>query len=71
MTQDIVRRQDGPLDFYRTRSTALRGQAARDRAALRTAAAGVLVMAGALGFAIIIPSPAADRAVAASPSQMR
>jgi hypothetical protein len=38
----------------------------RDDRALRMACAGGVVMAGALGFAVVLPSsPAADRMVAA------
>ncbi len=44
------------FDFYRTRATAMRGQALREAATLRMAAAGAAVMAGALGFAVVIPS---------------
>ena len=54
-----IRRHAGgsiDFDFYQTRSTALRRQALRDAATLRMAAAGAVVMAGALGFAIVIPS---------------
>jgi hypothetical protein len=70
MTQDphIRRQQDGSLDidFYRTRAVAERRHAMRDDRALRMACAGGLVMAGALGFAVVLPlSPAADRMVAA------
>jgi hypothetical protein len=49
------------IDFYRTRATALRGQAMRNAAALRTTSVGALVMASALGFAIAIPSAAAGQ----------
>ena len=57
-TPDVRRNADGAIDFdyYRTQSTALRRQAMRDAATLRMAAAGAVVMAGALGFAIVIPS---------------
>lgn len=57
-TPTIRRHAGGSIDFdfYRTQSTALRGQAMRDAATLRSAATGALVMAGALGFAIVVPS---------------
>jgi hypothetical protein len=56
--QDVRRHDDNSIDFdfYRTRSIALRRQAMRDSLTLRTASAGALVMAGAVGFAIVIPS---------------
>jgi hypothetical protein len=54
MTQHIRRRSDGSIDFFRTRASAQRGQARRDDAALRAVAA--LVMAGAIGFALLLPS---------------
>ena len=57
MTDDVRRHPNGCIDFdfYRTRATALRGQAMRDAATLRLASAGAVVMAGALGFALVIP----------------
>jgi len=65
---DIRRHQDGSLDidFYRSRAIAERGSAMRDDHALRMACAGGLVMAGALGFAVVLPSSqSAERTVAA------
>jgi hypothetical protein len=58
MTDEIHRHPDGSIDFdfYRIQATALRGQAMRDAATLRLASAGAVVMAGALGFALVIPS---------------
>ena len=58
MTETIHRRSDGAidLDFYRAGATAQRRQAMRDSRSLKIAAAGMLVMAGAVGFAIVIPS---------------
>ncbi len=44
------------FDFYRARATALRGQAQRERWSLRAVAAGTLVVAGAIGLALVIPS---------------
>jgi hypothetical protein len=73
MTLRIRSRTDCRIGFdtYRTRTTALRGQAAREGAVLRTAAAGALVMAGALGFAFVIPtSSAMDRIAAAVAGQL-
>jgi hypothetical protein len=64
---DIRRHQDGSLDidFYRSRAIAERRSAMRDDRALRMACAGGVVMAGALGFAVVLPpSPAAPRLVA-------
>ena len=58
------------FDFYRTRATALRGQARREGRSLRSATAGVLVMAGAIGFALVINSPAlGERVATVLPSQ--
>ena len=65
---DIRRHQDGSLDidFYRSRAIAERRSAMRDDRALRMACAGGLVMAGALGFAVVLPSaPTAERMAAA------
>lgn len=62
MNEDIRRHPNGPIDFdfYRTRGVALRRQAMRD-AGMRIASAGASsVMAGALGFAIVIPSTTAS-----------
>jgi hypothetical protein len=58
MTPDVRRRSDGSIDFdfYRTRAATLRRQALRDMATQRLAPLGARVMAGALGFAIVIPS---------------
>ena len=58
MTRDVHRRSDGSIDidFYRARATTLRRQALRDMATPRLAPLGARVMAGALGFAIVIPS---------------
>jgi hypothetical protein len=58
MTQshDDRSHHDGSIDFYRVRSTALRRQAMRDDHTLRLASAGALVMAGAVGFALVIPA---------------
>jgi hypothetical protein len=55
--EHIVRRHgDGSIDFdfYRTQATALRRQALRDSAVLRTACVGVMV--GAIGFAVVLPA---------------
>jgi hypothetical protein len=79
MTETPTARRDAyesiDFDFYRTRAAALRGQAMRDAATLRTASVGALVMAGALGFAIAIPpaGTAHDRLAAAwsASTQMR
>jgi hypothetical protein len=68
MTQHVRRRQDGSpdIDFYRSRPIAERRRAMRDDRALRMACAGGLMMAGVLGFAVVLKiSPAADRMVAA------
>jgi hypothetical protein len=65
---DVRRHQDGSLDidFYRSRAIAERRSAMRDDHALRLACAGGLVMAGALGFAVVLPSSqTAERMVAA------
>ena len=58
MTPDVHRRSDGSIDidFYRARGATLRRQALRDMATQRLAPLGARVMAGALGFAIVIPS---------------
>jgi hypothetical protein len=60
--QDVRRHDDNSIDFdfYRTRSTALRRQAMRDAHTLRMATLGSLVMVGAVGFAMVIPSIAAS-----------
>ena len=52
------RRPDGSIDFdfYRARAATLRQQALRDLAHERIAPVGAAVMAGALGFAIALPS---------------
>lgn len=76
MTDNFRRHPDGSIDFdfYRSEATALRRQAMRDAATVRTASAGVLVMAGALGFAVIIPSiaaPVRDQLAAAWTSSIR
>ena len=57
-THDVRRHPDGSIDFdfYRASATALRGQAMRDNRALRAASAGAVVMAGAIGFALVVPS---------------
>jgi hypothetical protein len=57
-SEPIRRHERGSIDFdfYRTRATALRGQPQRERRSLRAVAAGTLVMAGAIGFALGIPS---------------
>jgi hypothetical protein len=54
--QDIRRYPDSSIDFdfYRTRATALRGQAMRDAATLRSACAGVLTMVGALVVVFLV-----------------
>ena len=56
-THDVRRHSDGSIDFgfYRASTTALRGQAKRDNRALRVASAGAVVMAGAIGFALVVP----------------
>ena len=57
-THDIRRHPDGSIDFdfYRNNATALRGEAMRENRALRIASAGTVVMAGAIGFALVVPS---------------
>jgi hypothetical protein len=70
MTDDFRRHPGGSIDFdfYRSQAVALRRQAMREAATLRTASAGALVMAGAIGFAVVISSiatPAHDRLAAA------
>ena len=57
-THDVRRHPDGSIDFdfYRASVTALRGQAMRDNRTLRMASAGAVVMAGAIGFALVVPS---------------
>jgi MprA protease rhombosortase-interaction domain-containing protein len=54
----IRRHSNGSIDFdaYRAGATAQRGQALHDAHALRMITAGALVMAGVLGFAIVLPS---------------
>jgi hypothetical protein len=44
------------LDIYRTDVTALRGHRIRDAHALRTVTTGALVLAGVLGFAVVVPA---------------
>jgi hypothetical protein len=58
MILDVHRHSDGSIDFdfYRTRAATLRRQALRDMATQRIAPMGARVMAGALGFAVVIPS---------------
>ena len=55
-TQLIRRHPDSSIDvdFYRTRATALRGQAKRDATTLRSASAGVLAMIGALAIVFLV-----------------
>lgn len=57
---EVRRHADGSIDydFYRARAHALRRQALRDTKMLPMASAGALVMAGALGFALVVPSAA-------------
>ena len=76
MTDEFRRHPDGSIDFdfYRARATTLRRQAMRDAFTLRTGSAGALVMAGALGCAVVVPSittPVRDRLAAAWPSSIR
>ena len=78
MTQAHVRRHpDGSFDFdfYRASATALRGQAMRNNRTLRVASVGAVVMVGAIGFALVVPSaPALGDRIAAmfsSSSQTR
>jgi hypothetical protein len=56
MTDEIRRHSDGSIDFdfYRAEAGARRREA--QRAALRHGAVGASVMAGALGFAVVIPA---------------
>jgi hypothetical protein len=54
MTEDIRRRSDGSIDSVQIRIAARRDQAKREATALR--AVGALVMAGAIGFALVVPS---------------
>ena len=67
-THDIRRHPDGSIDFdfYRASATVLRGEAMRDNRSLRMASAGTAVMAGAIGFALVVPSASAlgDRVAA-------
>jgi hypothetical protein len=44
------------FDVYRTEAAALRGGAMRDAHALRIITAGALVLAGVLGFAVVVPA---------------
>ena len=57
---EIRRHADGSvdIDFYRARAHTLRRQAIRDAKMMPMASAGALVMAGALGFALVVPSAA-------------
>jgi hypothetical protein len=57
-THDIRRHPDGSIDFdfYRASAAELRRQAMRDNRTLRVASAGAVVMAGAIGFALVVPS---------------
>ena len=54
---DIRRHPNGSIDleFYRASATALRRQAMHDNRPLRGASASAMVMAGAVGFALVIP----------------
>jgi MprA protease rhombosortase-interaction domain-containing protein len=54
----IRRHSNGSIDIdaYRADLTARRGHALHDAHALRMITAGALVMAGVLGFAIVLPS---------------
>lgn len=68
-TSTVRRQSSGSIDydFYRAQAHALRRQALRDAAAMRSGSVGALVMAGALGFAIVVPaagSAAGDRVAA-------
>ena len=58
MTPDVRRHSDGSIDFdfYRNRAAMLRNQARREAATRWIAPMDVRVIAGALGFAIVIPS---------------
>jgi len=65
---NVRRHPDGSIDFdfYRASATALRSQAMHDNRTLRVASAGAVVMAGAIGFALVVPSaPALGDRVAA------
>jgi hypothetical protein len=57
-SQDVRRHPGGSIDFdsYRQSALAMRRQAMRDAATLRTASAGTLVVAGVLGFALMVGS---------------
>jgi hypothetical protein len=62
-SHDIRRHPNGciDVDFYRTRATALRGQAKRDAATLKAASVVVLAAAGVFAVAILVaavPAPA-------------
>jgi hypothetical protein len=59
MIQDISRPRDGSVDAGRARDAERHRQAARDHTVLRLASA--LVMAGAIGFAIAVPSSTTSR----------
>ena len=60
MSDNVRRHRDGSidLDFYRTRSVALRRRAMRDSRTMRMAAAGAAVMVAAMGFAAVMPAAA-------------
>ena len=66
----VRRHHDGSIDFdfYRASAAALRRQGMRDGPAVRAASVSALIMAGALGFAIVIPSiaPAAGERLASA-----
>ena len=73
MTLDVHRHSDGSIDFdfYRTSATALRRQAMHDNRTLRVASAGAVVMAGAIGFALVVPlAPALGDRIAATFSNL-
>jgi hypothetical protein len=72
MSDEVRRRPNGSIDydFYRAEAERLRRQAIRDAA--RSTAGGAAVMAGALGFALVIPSAApVDRVAALLSSHLR
>jgi len=65
MSNNVSRHRDGdPIP-----APVRRGQTPRERRSLRTAATSALVMAGAIGFALVIPStPTGDERTATTSS---
>ena len=74
MTDEIRRHPDGSIDFDFYRSDAASRRREARRGALRHGVAGASVMAGALGFALVIPSSAqlpSDRLAALISTHLR